>query len=287
MYAIAALVCVAQLLGSTVAVIDISNGKYNARDFYFAYYNPLSTLQHALGEADQLAQQQHLSRVYITTDSATQTALRYLSEQMLTPTTLFDARHCLVLPNPTDGPAVFLVGPYDTLSNALLSQFATAKLVDQPGRLGGPPFRLYIVTTPTTSSSSQVVFGHDLALAGAQAQHLYTDAPLQVTRWHFLRSLQPGLNTTYNYIVTASSHSNGETNKQAVTCTFTAIRAGDQLLVASRATGSTLTLGVNFYVTRPYNPSYGPLHLETAAGKSTTLTSLHTPTGTTTVTITG
>ena len=286
-YALIALVFVAQLLGSTVAVIDISGGKYNDRDFYFDYYNDLASLQHALSEADQLAQQQHLSRVYITTDSATQAALRYLSEQMHTPTTLFDTRYCLVLPNPADGPAVFLVGPYDTLSNALLSQFATAKLVDQPGRLGGPPFRLYIVTTPMTSTASQTVLGHDVALVDAQAQHLYTDTPLQVTHWRFLRSAQPALNTTYNYIVTASSHTNGETARKEVTCTFTAIRAGDQLLVATGAIGRTLTLGVHFYATTSYNPSFGPLHLETDVGKNTPITTLRTPAGTATVTVSG
>src|SRR5205085_9310863 len=110
------------------------------------------------------------------TDASTALALSYLSEQMRTATTLFDATNCLVLPNPADGSAVLLVGPYDTLTNALLSQFAKATLVDQPMRPGGAPFRLYIVApTAVQNSSTTDTFGDDLQLLHAQSRVLSSD----------------------------------------------------------------------------------------------------------------
>ena len=184
-YVIISLVIIAQLVGSTATVIDTSSGNFDDRSFQpYTYHNDLRSLQYALNEADQLAQQRHLNRVYITTDFATQTALRYLSKQMRTPTTLFDASKCLVLPNPAEGPAVFLVGPYDELTNALLNQFAMATLIDQPVRPAGSPFWLYIVTPTTGLSSSRNLFTANLQLLDTQAQHLsFNGSSWLVSRW--------------------------------------------------------------------------------------------------------
>ena len=119
-YVLISLLIVAQIVNCTASIVDTASGNFSDRDFPpYPYHNDLRSLQHALSEADQLAQQRHLNRVYITTDAATQTALRYLAEQMQTPTTLFDTTNCLVLPNPASGPTVQLVGPYDGLTNAL------------------------------------------------------------------------------------------------------------------------------------------------------------------------
>ena len=104
-YALIGLVILGQFAGSLASVIDISTGNFDDRTFYIHYRNDLHSLQNALNEADSLAQQRHLNRVYVTTDASTALALRYLSEQMQTPTTLFDATNCLVLPNPAAGPA--------------------------------------------------------------------------------------------------------------------------------------------------------------------------------------
>jgi 4-amino-4-deoxy-L-arabinose transferase-like glycosyltransferase len=270
-YALVSLVIVMQLVGSIAEIIDTSSGNFNDRGFQpYPYHNDLSSLQHALGEADRLAQQRQLNRVYVTTDFATQAALRYLAEQMHTPTTLFDASNCLVLPNPADGPAVLLVGPYDGLTNALLSQFAAVRLVDQPPRLGGSPFRLYIVTPAVTSNSSQKIFTGNLQLLDTQAQHLtYNDSSWLVTHWSLLRSEQPSIRTMYSYALRALLNGNGEQSL----CTFTAIRAGDQLLVAfglpkNSSVPASVMIKAQSFTTIPDNPFFGPFHMETDIDQS-------------------
>ncbi|MFL5653709.1 MAG: ArnT family glycosyltransferase [Ktedonobacteraceae bacterium] len=290
-YAFVVLVILGQLAGSIASVIDITSGNFDDRTFYTHYRNDLGSLQRALSEADSLAQQRHLNRIYITTDASTALALRYLSEQMHTPTMLFDATNCLVLPNPGDRPAVLLVGPYDTLTNALLSQFATATLVDQPVRPGGAPFRLYIVApTSVQSSSTTGTFGNDLQLLHAQSWVLSSDnSSWLVTRWNLLRSAQPSMRTVYNYTVTAQLRGTGATGQPAL-CSFTSMHGGDQLLVAfslpkGRPLPASVTVGVQSFTTTPYNPTYGPLHFETYIDNNTPSITLHTPEGGDAVTV--
>jgi 4-amino-4-deoxy-L-arabinose transferase-like glycosyltransferase len=287
-YVIASLVIIAQLVGSTAAIIDSSSGNFNDRSFLpYPYHNDLRSLQHALSEADQLAQQRQLNRVYVTTDFATQAALRYLAEQMHTPTTLFDASNCLVLPNPADGPAVLLVGPYDGLTNALLSQFAAATLVDQPARLGGSPFRLYIVTPAATPTSSQNMFTGNLQLLDMQARHLnYNGSSWLVTRWSLLHSEQPSFRTTYNYALRVLLNGNGEQSL----CTFTAIRTGDQLLVAfglpkNGSVPASVMINAQSFMTTPNTPFYGPFHMETDSDQSTARRMLQTMDGKDSITL--
>jgi 4-amino-4-deoxy-L-arabinose transferase-like glycosyltransferase len=282
MYALACLVVVAQLAVSTAGVIDTSSGYFDDRSFQpYPYHNDLHSMQYALSEADQLAQQRHLSRIYITTDSATQTALRYLAERMKTPTTLFNAANCLVLPNPAYGPAVLLVGPYDGLTNALLSQFASAALIDSPMRLGGAPYRLYIVTSTTVQTSSSNEFKGDLRLLDTRIPEInYDGSSWLVTRWSLLRPERPSYRTTYSYAITAILGGAGQQSRGNV-CTFTAIQSGDQLLVAfSLPRGSRIPTSViikaQSFMTLPDNPYYGPFHLETDGDQSTAAIRLHT-----------
>ncbi len=276
----------AQFLGSSAAVVDASSGNFNDRAFQpYPYHNDLQSLRHALSMADVLAQHEHLSRVYVTTDAATQTAIRYLAEQMQTPTTLFDVTRCLVLPNPASGPAVLLVGPYDTLTTALLAQFATTRLVEHPARLGGNPFSLYVVNTlplPPSSSTAQEAFTHQLQLLDAHLllPHVQNMA-WAVTRWSLLQPGIPALRTTYNYRFQATN-SAGQT--QTSVCTLTTVHAGDQLLVAFPLTQAIpalpqLTLQAVFYSTLPANPTYGPFHLETDGERSTPWLGLQTNEG--------
>ena len=290
-YAIAGLVIIAQLVGSTAAAIDTSSGNFDDRSFQpYPYHNDLHSLQHALVEADQLAQQRHLSRIYITTDAATQTALRYLAEQMQTPTTLFDATNCLVLPNPAAGPAVLLVGPYDGLTNALLSQFASATLVDQPVRPAGAPFRLYIVTSRPAQPSSQNTFTGNLQLLGTQAEQMsFNNSPWLVTSWSFMHAEQPSFRTTYSYSMTALGDSDSTRSSQSK-CTFTAIRAGDQLLVAfglpkGSSAFTPVTIKAHTFTTIPNNPFYGPFHLETDGDQNVGRVVLQTTNGRDSITI--
>ena len=266
-YALAAFVVIAQLVTCTATLIDWVQGTNG----HGKTFNSLGSLQHALSEADQLAQQRHLNRVYMTTDANLETATRYLAEQMHTPTTLFDDSRCLVLPNPTEGPAVLLVSPYAQLTQVLLDTFATATLVDQPPRLGSLPFKLFIVTPrqvvgqPPTSGT----FTDNLQLLTLQRQQLGLTNPSSwlVSRWSLLRAAQPGPRTTYNYAMTALTNRSNNYASSSL-CTFTAIRPGDQLLVAfSLPSGSApptqATIMGQYYTTTPYNPYFGALHLQT------------------------
>jgi hypothetical protein len=268
-YVLISLLIVAQIVNCTASIVDTASGNFSDRGFPpYPYHNDLHSLQHALSEADQLAQQRHLNRVYITTDAATQTALRYLAEQMQTPTTLFDATSCLVLPNLATGPAVLLVGPYDGLTNALLSRFASATLIDQPMRLGGPPFRLYLVTPIPGQPTSQDSFVQNLQLLDGQVQHLtFDNSSWLVTRWSLMHSEQPRFRTTYNYALTALPNGNSEQSMQSL-CTFTSMREGNQLLAAfalpsDASVPASVTIEAQSFLTIPNNPVYGPLRVET------------------------
>jgi hypothetical protein len=273
------------------SVIDISSGKFDDRTFYIHYRNDLNSLQQAVNEADQLAQQRHLNHVYITTDDSTATALGYLSEQMQTPVTLFDATNCLVLPAPTDGPAVLLVGPYDTLTHALLGQYASATLVNEPARPGGKPFHLYVVTPSAAQSAPGTnAFGNDLQLYKMKTQNLGSNSSSwMVTQWNILRPVQPASRTTHNYTITAQPGGNNNP-LQRNTCSFTGMRAGDQLLdaMAFPRNGfkpTSVTVGVQSSTTVPFNPSLGPIHFETYINQETLSTMLRTPSGGNTITI--
>ncbi len=284
-YVMTGLVIVAQLLGSFAAVSDGANGN-NPHGYS---YNTLKSLEDALAEADQLAVHHHLNHVYITTDQYTQAALRYLAEQMQTTTTLFDASRCLVLPNPAAGPAALLVGPYDTLTNALLSQFAIATLVDQPERLGGAPFQLYIVQTregpkPNTTNKA---FVNNLQLLDNQAQQLrFNNSIWLATRWSYIRSTAPNYRTTYTYTMQAllSGDGNGGSSVSSQ-CVSTSIRAGDQLVVTFQQPKGTFVppsviISAMFYTTMQLNVTYGPFRLENIRDQRTRLSFLQTSAGT-------
>ncbi len=286
LYLALAILVIAQFTGSVGGVLDQVEGKYDDRSFQpYPYHNDLSSLQRALSAADQLAQQRHFARVYVTSDAATQTALGFLTEQMRTPTTVFDAGKCLVLPGATEGPAVLLVGPYDTLTNALLSQFAHATLVDQPARLAGAPFKLYIVNPPDTPASGtvQAQFGSALQLLSVQAARLaITNSSWLVTRWQLLRTAPTALRTTYSYVFNTKSA--GSSIAMQVTCSLSSLQNGDQVFAAfsvppGNAIPSSVTLSAQSYTTRPDNPTLGPLHLETYLSLSTPATNLQTTTG--------
>ncbi|MGZ3622186.1 MAG: ArnT family glycosyltransferase [Ktedonobacteraceae bacterium] len=234
-FVVTCLVIVAQILGSVAGLVDEASGN----NLHGYSYNALSSLDEALKETDQLAIQHNLNQVYIATDQYTQTSLEYLSEQMHTPATLFDASCCLVLPNATTGPAALLIGPYDTLSLALLSHFARATLVSKPERLGGAPFQLYLVQplAVSTSTPSPEAFVYHLQLLDAQVQKFrFDDMSWYATRWSYLRSAVPAYRTTYTYSMKALFHGKTAISSQ---CTSTPIRAGDQLIVTFPLTQSS------------------------------------------------
>ena len=288
-YVFTCLVIVAQLTGSMAGLVDEASGN----NLHGYTYNTLNSLQDALAEADHVARQRHLNHVYITTNQFTQVALRYLAEQVQTPTTLFDASRCLVLPNPADGPAVLLVGPYDKLTSVLLGQFATSTLIDRPERLGGAPFQLFIVKPITIAlSRSTSSFLNNLQLLDKGVRHFgYDNSLWLVTHWRLLRSTSPGYRTTYTYTMRALLNGNRGPGISSQ-CISTSMRPGDQLIVAFQVPRATVlpvsvTISATSYTTMPYNLLSGPFHLETFRDQSTPQTTLTTLDDRDTITLSG
>ena len=281
-FMLTAMLIILQLVGSVAALIDDVQGNLG----HGSTYNDLHSLQYALSQADQLAQRDHLNRVYIATDPYTQDSLNYLAEQMRTPTTLFDSTRCLILPNPADGPAVLLTGPADGLTNALLSRFANATLVGQPPRLGSTPFQLYIVKPLAGVAQSGTLNGfvQNLQLLDMHVQPFrFNHASWLVTRWRLLKNAHPSFRTSYNYILKASDN-RGQVQEHLASsiCTFTTMRAGDQLLVVFPSSATAISLPTSLIVTAqsftvtPHNPVFGPFHLETIKNDQTSLLLLQT-----------
>ena len=291
LYSLAFLLVATQTLGSTAWILDTTHGNIS-NDTFTPYHNDLLSLKQALNDADSLAQAQHLNHVYVTVDEATQTALGYLSEEMHTPTTLFDASRCLVLPGAVNGPAVLLVGPHDALTDALVKQFANATLVSMPTRLGGTPFHLYLVSTQPvqTTANKDLFFGNDLQLAERSAQKLVVAQKLwMVTRWNFLHPQTAHLRTNYGYVLMATSNSNPVRQTTNV-CTFSTIRAGDQLLVAfsqpkSSTTATSMSIEAKSFMQIPFNPTYGIFHMETDTTHDTPWLGLQTAKGNHTISV--
>ncbi len=287
-YTIAALIIIAQITTCTATMIDATDGA-NAHG---KTYNTLGSLQHALAEADQLAQQHHLNRVYITTDIYSQMAMSYLAQQMRTPTTLFDDERCLVLPAASAGPAVLLVSPYAQLTLPLLYEYASAQLVDRPARLGAAPFQLYIVSSrPVVSTAAPATtFAGNLQLINLQRQQLIQPASSWlVAHWQLLRSLSAGSRITYNYQMSALPDNRTPALRSSL-CTLTSTRTGDQLFVAfavprHAAVFTQVILRGQMYTTTPYHPSLGPLHFETDLLQDSPQTVLRTTNGQDSITI--
>jgi hypothetical protein len=141
------LLVIGQSVSSTAYLLKMSDGHFNDRTVQnIAYVNDLNSMWNAVHQADQLAQKEHISRIYVSMDPNTQPSMSYLGELLHTPTTVFGYNDCLVLPSAEVGPAVYLIGPYADRIDMMLHQFASVKLVAQPPRLGGRPFKLYIAT---------------------------------------------------------------------------------------------------------------------------------------------
>jgi hypothetical protein len=289
-YALVVCILLIQLLGSSASLVDMTNGINN----HIFGYNDIGSLEHAFHEADQTAQEHHLSRVYATLSikddfDSLLLGFPYLASQMHTPATLFDSTSCLVLPSPREGSAVMLMRSTDTLALALLSHFATATLVDEPPVLGSTPFKLYILTPRpfTQPAPTSAGFAGQLELIDSQALHHPPEArqqpgtgfpPMLISRWTLLHSEEPVSRTTYNYTMSETPVILSVAKDQQSTCLLTSIRAGDQLVVTfpisqNDIAAHSFNITSQFLVQSPYIISLGVLHFETykLQGKPVTL----------------
>lgn len=271
LYGFAGLLIAAQLFGSTTNLLDNIRGNFNDSPMY-TYYNDLHSLQHALAEADQIAQQRHIHRIYITGDDSTVLSLGYLAEQMRTPTVVFDTllQHCLILPGPSAGPALFLEVSYKQRIDDVLNDYTNAMLLDRPQRLNAAwdPFKLYLITpkpepTPVSggfTSDLQLLDPHLLKFASGSSS--MSQAWVH-TRWRLLNAREPAWRTLYEYDFQTRLNG-GATNE--FKCSFTRMWAGDELLAGFNAplgasiSSASVQVAVSTLV--PTTISAGPITLQ-------------------------
>jgi hypothetical protein len=227
------LLVIGQFTSSTAYVLKMSGGNFNDRTIQnIPYVNDLNSMWNAVHEADQLAQTKHISRIFIDKDINIQPSMTYLGSILHTPTTVFGDNNCLILPQANAGPAIYLIAPYADRVDAMLHQFASATLVDQPKRLGGNPFKLYIVMpkAPVASTLPADNFTDQLQLL-EQNIHLLAGKTghLEVTRWSIQRDTTMAPRTLYNYRLNITP--GGGTPPVTTTCGATALHKNDQLLV--------------------------------------------------------
>lgn len=297
--ALSLLIVVLQFLGTGAWLVDESQGLH----VHGYAYDTLQDVQGAVDAADQLAQSRHLHHVYIDVDTYTRDTLTYLAGQMRTPSTLlnlsldpsyYHSSDCLVLPDAARGPAVMLLEPADTLDAALLTHFASATLVSEPPRLGGPPFRLYIVQ-PLSAPLASASFVNTLTLDKGQPMSFSwndpdnpNQPPLQLvdTHWTNLAEQPAAPGISYFYRFTAHYAGNG-TNGEIGTadCGFSSLSPGEQLLVPFKLPAGELSLPTSLaisgstWISKPYDLHYGPFHMESILTQSAEQASLQSSSG--------
>ncbi len=266
LYLLVILVTLAQVVGSGGALIDNLHGRFNP--YWYPGFNDLGSIQNALTQADSLAQERHISRIYVPTVLTTSNATRLLAEQMKTPVTTFDAQRCTVLPDPAYGPVVFLNDARDGLIDSLLKRYTSATLIEQLPHLANPPFNLYVLTTNPTTSAQPSSYTSDIQLLDAKATAVpvpYTKQQVLLTRWRILKSATPAPFTTYNF------HFNmqyGASTQEDFFCGNSALWSGDEMLTYSSAMNtSTLPSSVQIraasFMSSPRNVKLGALTLTT------------------------
>ena len=254
-----AIVIVLELANSMATVRDQTRGYFNSSLRFYDLYSQ----QKVIADAELLAQQHHLKRIFIGVDIPREEMLLYLSEHMHYPTAVFFFNQCMILPSAADGPALLIMPPYVPLANRMVEAHG-ARLLEQAPYLNNGPFSIYELPAAQQSQSPltmQNTFGHELQSLGAGYQDRTKRSVF--TRWSLLRSYPLATNTTYSYHFTVQSK-----QKMESTCTFSMAHAGDQLLpsfavAAKGAALTTLAVSVQSYATTPDWPMLGPLHLET------------------------
>lgn len=278
-----ALVILAQLIGSGSALIDLTTGNFSNTSVY-PHFNDLHSAQNALQEADQLAQQRGIHRIYITESRTTDSAMDYLSAQLKTPVELIDDRNCLTLPDLSAGPVVFLAQPDDQLDYgqlvnnqvlaSMFSQYAHATLVATPPDLGGDPYRLYILTAQPSPAPLPHTFAEGLQLLAPQA-YVLPSTQLLVTRWRIPITQKSASRTNYHYLF----HFQSGGASLSIDCKPTATWAGDQLFTFQPLQGQApaqTTVQVSTLTSHPTLVHIGPLTVTTFDDENTPIQLLRT-----------
>ncbi|GHO56840.1 ArnT family glycosyltransferase [Ktedonobacter robiniae] len=283
------LILFAQTLGISIMMIDTAQGRFDAHAAYPGYEN-LSSMQSALNEADQFARAHHIQRIYISTTFADGQSLRYLAEQLHTPTTLYGSTMCTVLPGSQAGSVLYIADPRNAIQNQLIQQYTHATLVARPPRLGEQPYNMYLLTAQAEPAPVAGTFSSNLKALSSSAQVLHTpDNQLQwlSTRWQVQQTQPAAARTFYN---TQFLFNPAGLAKDNPTCQLTALNRGDQIFT-QQAISTTdpiptaLTFQVQTNTSVPVTRPLGPLTLTTYDNVLQQVQTLQTTTGQQSVTM--
>lgn len=237
-------------------------------------YFDLATMQRIVNEADQVAQQQHLSRAYIDIHGDDVSAVRYLAQFVHTQLAVFDSQQCMVLPDAQSGPVVYVSDPNREDIDALLKRYTVARLVEEIQHPGGMPFKLYVLSAKLEPQPALQLSG-GVQLLSPQADVLSSPGRTSqwlATRWTVQNMQAPQPRTTYQYVF--NSHlERGTTGGQQQLCELSRTWPGDQLIPFFKLVGNA----PGHLVTQIQTFSSGPQHYDRGSLKLVTFFSVDTP----------
>jgi 4-amino-4-deoxy-L-arabinose transferase-like glycosyltransferase len=273
LYLSVGLVILGQMAGSIAIIRDYTHGYYQGTfdaDIYpdhADYINDLYSLKLVLATAEHLAEQRHVKRIIVASDSWTEVAFNYLGEHTQHETTVVSSyRGCLLLP--TDGSAIFIMPPYSAFYK-LVSLYGATFLQNSP-RLGGDPFKIYEISS-VAQTASGATMGQDLrADVNVTIQQQIAEGqklPWLISQWTVLHDRKPFFNTTYTYHFTGVPQGKQEPKMESI-CTANSIHKNDQLITIMAGSDNmtlpqTLSIGIEVFTSLPETPWVGPFHLGT------------------------
>lgn len=263
MLAMAALVILGQLIGMGSTIIDLSEGHFKN-----AVFSDLHDQQQALRLADQLAQQRHIQRLYITFFPAyvSTNSMDYLTGQTKTPAEVFSpAQDCFILPSLAAGPVLFLTTSDNILAETLFRQYADVTLVATSPHLSMSPYQIYQVTAKAEPATTQSAYQQDLHLLSPTVQvleNVRANSRWLVSRWSVVNTSTPELHTAYDFQFQMGA-TTGSPFQDTLDCAPERLWAGDQLFILHHVEKGTalptrLTVQASMAILRPQTLSLGP-----------------------------
>jgi 4-amino-4-deoxy-L-arabinose transferase-like glycosyltransferase len=271
-----------QTVASAGWLVDHALGNF-ASNYAKPEYFDLATVQRIVNEADQVAQQQHLSRAYIDIHGEDESAVRYLAQFVHTQLVVFDSQQCMVLPDAKSGPVVYVTDPNREDIDALLKRYTAARLVEEIQHPGGVPFKLYVLSAkPEPRPALQLSVG--VQLLSPQADVLSSPGRASqwvATRWTVQNMQVPQPRTTYQYVFN-SQLEGGTTGGQQQLCELSRTWPGDQLIPFFKLVGNAprhLVTQVQTFSSGPQHYDRGSLKLVTSSSVDTSRITLQTANG--------
>jgi 4-amino-4-deoxy-L-arabinose transferase-like glycosyltransferase len=271
-----------QMVTSAGWLVDHALGNF-ASNYARPEYFDLATVQRIVNEADQVAQQQHLSRAYIDIHGDDESAVRYLAQFIHTQVAVFDSQQCMVLPDARSGPVVYVTDPNREDIDALLKRYTTARLVEEIQHPGGAPFKLYVLgAKPEPRPALQLSGG--VQLLSPQADVLSSQGRTSqwlATRWTVQNIQAPQPRTTYRYIFNFQLEGTTTGGPQQL-CELSRTWPGDQLIPFFKLVENAprhLVTQVQAFSLRPQHYDLGSLKLVTFFSVDTSRITLQTANG--------